>query len=85
MLVDEDDLFIRCGDGLGIGLRISDLVARVRGEIVEAGLVLLRAGDFLESTAGEVLKAGVHQLFANLVVVVAACLMGVERGGRCMV
>ena len=85
MLVDQDDLFIRGGDGLGVGLRIGDLVACLFRQIIEAGLVLVGAGDLLEAAAGKIFKTGLYKLFADLVVIVAAGLMGVERGGSRMV
>ena len=85
MLVDQDDLFIRRGDSLGVGLRIGDLVARLFRQIIETGLVLVGAGDLLEAAAGKVFKAGRYKLLADLVVIVSAGLMGVERGRGRMV
>ena len=85
MLVDQDYLFVRSGDGLGVGLRVGDLVACVRCKIIETGLVLVGAGDLFQAAAGKVFKAGRYKLFADLIVIVAAGLMGVERGRGRMV
>ena len=85
MLVDQDDLFIRRGDSLGVGLRIGDLVARLFRQIIETGLVLVGAGDLLEAAAGKVFKARVYKLLTDLIVIVSAGLMGVERGRGRMV
>ena len=68
------------GDGLGLSLGHDHLIARLSGQIVEAGLVLGGAGGLQQPAAGEVLEAGGHQLLSNFVVVAAAGLMGIESG-----
>ena len=69
------------GDLLGLGLGGHHVVAGLLGQVVQVLLVALGAVGIQQAAAGEVLKAGVHQLQADVVVVVAAGLVGVEGGG----
>ena len=85
MLVDQDHLAVRRRNGLGIGLRVSDLITRIGGQIIQAGFILVGAGGFFQAAACEIFKAGIHQLLADLVVIVAAGLMGIEGSGGGMV
>ncbi len=85
MLIDEDNLLIRRSNGFRVFLRIGDLVACLLREIVEAGLVLIGTGNLFQAAAGKILKAGVYHLLANLIIIIPAGLMGIERGGGGMV
>ena len=81
MLVNNEDLAVGGGDGLGLRLGHDHLVAGVGSQVVEAGLVLVGAGGLQQAAAGKILEIGAHQLLADLVVVGALGLMGVKGGG----
>ena len=81
VLVDEDDLLVLGGDLGRIGLGVGDLVAGRLRQIIEVLLVSAAAVGILQGAAGKILKAGLHHLHADLIVVVAAGLMGIEGGG----
>ena len=79
VLVDDDHG--AAGDGLGLLLGHDHIVAGLLGQIIQIGLVALGSVRGEQTAAGEVLEAGLHQLQADVVVVVAAGLVGVEGGG----
>ena len=81
MLVDENDLSVLGRDLGGVSLSGGHFIASLLRQVVEARLVLVIASGLLQGAAGEILKAGVHHFHADLIVVVAAGLVGVERGG----
>ena len=80
VLVNDDDGAV--GHRFGVGLGFHHGVARGFCQGVEILLVTLGAGGLEEGAAGEVVEAGVDELQADLIVVVAAGLVGIEGGGR---
>ena len=78
MLVDQDDLSVRRSNGFGVSLRIRHLVSGSLCQIIQACLILVCTGDLLQSAACEVFKARFHQLYTDLIIIISACLMGIE-------
>ena len=77
-LLGDDQGLVAGLQGSGAGLGGDQLVALGDGHVVVGDGA---AAGILEVAAGKVLKAAVGQLLADLVVVLAAGLMGVEGGG----
>ena len=76
-----DDYHRAAGDLLGLSLGLDHMIARLFRQGVQIGLISLGAGGLEQAAAGEVLKAGVDELQADVVVVITAGLVGIE-GGR---
>ena len=78
VLGDDEGLACTGSQGSGVGLGGDHVIAGLCGNfvVVGAGAVTVH---LLELAAGKVLKAGVCQLHADLIVVLAAVLVGIER------
>ena len=84
ILGDDEGLARTGGQGCGPGLGGDDVVAGLCGNFVVVGAGAV-AVHLLELAAGKVLEAGIGQLDADLVVVLAGALVGVECGWGGMV
>ena len=83
LLADDDGGTGAGGQGFGLGLGLDDGVPGVGGQLVQVGLVFLRAGGLQQRAARKVVKAALDHFQADVIVVVAADLVAVEgrRGG----
>ena len=80
ILGNDQGLACACGQGGSACLRGDHIVACLSSHLVVVGAGAV-AVHLLELAAGKVFKAGVCQLHADLVVVLAGLLMSVEGGG----
>ena len=83
LLADDDGGTGAGGQGFGLGLGLDDGVPGVGGQLVQVGLVFLRAGGLQQRAARKVVKAALDHSRPMSLVVVAADLVAVEgrRGG----
>ena len=79
LLADDDGGTGAGGQGFGLGLGLDDGVPGVGGQFIQVVLVLLSAGGLQQRAARKVVKAAFDQLQADVIVVVAADLVAVER------
>ena len=81
ILVHQNGLLGISAHSLGLLVGHGHGVAGFLGQIIQVVLVLLFTGGRQQAAAGKVVKVGGDQLLADLIVVVAAGLVGVESRG----